>query len=447
MALLSYNGITIQFRELRTQEYSAVLQYDPTQKDPLYYHVTLTIAGVIQPYMISSNKPPVVGGVVFPGDRLGISIPNLQKVLLEPRQQLTYQVGPDIVLTSPLTTDFNQVLFSDCRGGPIPKHCRITEILGDKSALFSYSIETWVSTCDNYILSNRWSSSCSVDAEGYTTRTTTGLAITRKDYIDFAMVTIDVWRSYLFVPVSDGLQRVGIQVNQNEDGTELRYTVTDRQTTYGTGANSQISKIEGNVTIGGQSDHIPDVKDVIGGISLTRGFNFISSFGTSEIGTIKKTIWNALPRGRANAMVRVFGQQGSTKQYLTQVAINVLTDRLGPITLGGRLFTMSLYMTQDIGNQNPPFVELRGEFVVASLRQLALLLGVGGAAVFAGQMKLDIGIPTSNFLPTTPTTQLPDNNSRGTWLRQLTIQALNPTCELPEVPSIGGTLPDAQVYQ
>jgi hypothetical protein len=452
MALFTYNNITINFLELRTQEYSAELQYDPTHKDPLYYHVTLRLAGVIQPYMISSNKPPIIGGVRAPGDRLGISIPNLQRALLEPRQQLVYRVGPDVVLTSPLTLDTGQVLASDCRGGPIPGHCKITEIIGDKSAMFSYSIETWVSTCDNYILSNRWRSSCSIDQEGYTTRTTSGVAITRKDYIDFAMVNIDVWRQYLFVPVSDGLQRTGIQVNMNEDGTELNYTVTDRQTTYGTGNYPGISKIEGNITIGGQADHLPDVKDVVG--AAVPGFwesNIPSLYLWNRWSKAKTAAWNALPRGRANAMVRVFGQYGTPKNYLAQAAIACLVDRLQPIMVAGFLFTISCYLTQDIGTMNPPFVELRGEFVVGSIRQWALLFGAAGVGTFSGLMKLDIGIPNLGWGPTTPTTALPDNNSRGSWLRQLVTQALGPTCELPESPvstnNTGDPLPDAQVYQ
>jgi hypothetical protein len=462
VAQLIYNGVDLG-REIRTMSYSVEPVMDPlTGIDLLCQHVTIEVMVVVNPYWLATNKPGnLPAGELSPGtagDRMGLTMANLRRVLLEPRGLLVFNVGPDTSLTSPqIDPATSRPLPADCKNGPRPLYCRVTELLGDKSGFLFFGIETWVEDdCEAFVLSNRWASTCTVDQEGYTTRVTRGKTCFRSDFMHWERLTPDQFRALVIIPTQDDLQRVGLTVSPSADGLELDWQVVDQEVTYGTGnregfadplggvpaenqaPDSRITRIEGNTTHGGHIE-IHDLKGAatkVGG-SL-RKLAFGSGGGVPFVGPVVDLFMEVVPSCRANCLVRVFGQRRCSKKYMARVAMMVALDRFGGILTRSGAVVVGSYLMQDIGSQNAPFIELRLEFLTG-LQQLFVVLDPDTA--ITGGVRLDTELKTLGCRFETPPPELPySDNTRGSWVSSLAYQALSAGCPniQPPLPTTGG---------
>ena len=127
------------------------------------------------------GPPPTTVGV-GPGDRLGVTLSKPGEILRQHRQRLTYRVGADLVIDSPGVFADGTPVPCDPTNGPHVLDATVTPIIGDRTAVLVFEVETTICNCDKYILSNRYEQSVDIDAYGYTTRTTRGLVIARADF-------------------------------------------------------------------------------------------------------------------------------------------------------------------------------------------------------------------------------------------------------------------------
>ena len=188
----------------------------------LCFKVSIAVSTVVNPFNTATNKPAPLapgGGFGQEGDRLGISLDNLKDALSVPRQLLQVFTGNDLTLQSPDTGPTGATLSCDVQGGPYPGKANVHSVSGDKTAVLLWNIVTYVSPCNNYLLSNRWTPTVSVDTEGFSTRTIAGTARFRTDLLQYSGLTADSFRQWLIVPCSPTMRRVSVDyVTLSDDG-------------------------------------------------------------------------------------------------------------------------------------------------------------------------------------------------------------------------------------
>lgn len=225
---LTYNSIELQIEHIVSYEKRAV--YDPSGVDYLYTHHRLVVRAVWNPAATSN-----VGQVA------AISITELEAALMAPRQLLRLDVpnsggAVNNVLYSPLRDPVGDQYPCDANNGPKPISFSVVGVVGQKTMICDFAIETWVKNCaTNYsILSHRWEMSHQIDQNFLTTRTISGLAILRTDWLNQVgapQLSPDQYRGWLFHPVPDNYQRT-IQIQLSADNTSLRYVITDVEQVY-----------------------------------------------------------------------------------------------------------------------------------------------------------------------------------------------------------------------
>ncbi len=467
---LTYNDF--DFGPFNTHRFDIDPVYDPTGKDLLYQRIHITISAIVNPFATATNKitpDQPLGGIGIEGDRLGFSIDNLKDILSTPRQSLQVTVGNDLVIDCP--GDDGGIAFDcDPEGGPFPEIMKFEQIQGDKTSLLVWSVRCTVSPCNKYLLSNRWSASVSIDGEAKSTRTLSGTAIFRKDYLDFENLTADNFRLWLIAPTPFGMRRTAIAVDMPEDGASLNYRVTDEEVGYGIGQVGGITRVEGNVTCGANAafgglpqllmNAFPRAAPAVGRQIWNWGFPALSLLGDLTGGGSNAFLaaaagWAGIYSApKANALVKVFGQKGTSKQAMVNMAYNVIQDRFRPLSVAnkaaglGNLPILSAYVTQDVGSDNAPFMELRMEFLAVNLVALKAILDPSKAGLMMNfaNVYLDdtVPVPLTFGSPDLESPEYPfSNTTRGTWLGELAIAALKANaCTLPAVPTDQGETND-----
>ncbi len=251
--------LIIELGNLRTMEYTVEPMLDPTGKDFECARVTLEVQGIVNSIAIGTNKAFNAGGVAGRGDSLPFSMYNLRDWLMLPRQYINFSVAGQTILDSPQSLVGGGRMPCDVRGGPFPRRASYTPIIGDKSGILHYRVETYVTYSANALLSNRWTMDAHTDKHGVTSRTTHGRAVFSRDFLGQAGDVADDYRKWLIVPCPDRARRVDIAVEQNEDGSEIYYTVQDRDITFALGSASDIMEVTGAAT-GGVDYPIKDLK-------------------------------------------------------------------------------------------------------------------------------------------------------------------------------------------
>ncbi len=125
----------------------------------------------------------------------------------------------------------------DCKNGPFPKILGVHTALGaDQTLLVDWACETFINEAElndvrptAAMISNRFSQTHDVDADGYTTVTTEGTAIFRTDFVYAFPESPDLSRPFQFMPISQGFVRQNISVQGLPDVTGVRYAYQDRQ--------------------------------------------------------------------------------------------------------------------------------------------------------------------------------------------------------------------------
>lgn len=432
-----YAGVDMS--DIKTQTYSFEPVYDQNGMDFLWYKLRIEVVAVVHQAWAASHQTSA--GV---GDTMPYSLAYLPHILSQPRQKLYFSVGNDLVVESPPRLVNGTSMVEDCDHGPLTS-AKVLQINGDTSALISFQVETYLNDCGKYMVSNRWGTQIDVDDTGYTTRTTRGRAVFRADYLSYAGLTADHFRAYLFVPADAPLKRINIHVDQSPDGCTIDYAVVDREVNYGVG-NNEVLRIEGFATSGAHIE-IQSLKKAIevAGPGLIQGaFRAATTGGLSlpfDAPDAVKFVWNNLvPEGRASALVRVIGRKGADKEALAYVAMHAASSRYAPSWLLTDAIVAGAYVTQTLGDEDEPHVEVRLEFVVHHL----MIAFIFQPQTIFKLMNFGVGVPTLAWSATSPTPALGgSNNSRGSYIKSLVVQALSSPCAQPPLPGTPTNYPDA----
>jgi hypothetical protein len=475
MATLTYNGVVINLVRMIGWDSEQVRSFDGV--DYLYTKITISVAGVFNPYLnplpsttttISTNPlaPPPPG----PNQNaqpfyLGLQMQALLKeLLMAPRKQLVFTVGANTVINSPGQDTNGNNLECDANDGPIPLRCKVWQISGDKTANVIYSIETYLSDCNNVVLSNRWTVRSHTDIDAFTTRYINGVAKLRADLMRVDNLTADSFRGAYFPPVPQQFQRELVNATLSSDGTELRYQVQDIEMALAIGSDGvggrNVTRVEGTVTAGVE---FPDAVGVRGKTIKAAIAGAASAPATGGLSVwiagmyIGYQVVNAyIPTNKANCVIRVWGNRFALKSDLADVACAVAMERLlfGQGLTNLNIFgtvLVSAYMTQSIEDR---MVELRCEVLPNVLTNVATAINrldfgqlmnlnnpVSYNADDAGPFNgVNLNFASGDGL--NPAGECPTlfvNNDRGTWFGALLIQALGVSCSIPASPPANAT--------
>ena len=406
----------------------------------LWNKLTISVVSIVHSLWTASNKPPgglVAGGNMGrPGDRMGVSLALLPQLLNQARQQLLFRVGNDLVIESPPRLIDGTQLPCDCANGPFPSNVKVINIIGDESAIVSFTVETYLSSSNTFCVSNQWGIHQSVDDCGFMTRTIRGRAVFRADFMQLYRLTADHFRPYLFVPADAPLRRVSVDVDypEEDNGNVIDYTVVDKQVAYGLGASSPAVRTEGFATAGAHID-LPSAKaivkslpSIVGKIGLA-----FATGGASLLLDVPEVLNTIIPEGRGSGIFRVFGKVGANGKDLANIALQMGFSKFGSSLFGGKAIVVGAHVTQTVGSEDEPMVELRLEFYASSIL-ITFLFNPG--SVF-DLMNWNIGIPALGMTPTTATPLIGgSNNTRGQYVKGLVVQALGGPGQLPGVPGL-----------
>lgn len=399
--------------------------------------VTLDIVGLVSEVTIATNKPnPNVVGAVGKtrrtdpnnnGDRLPFTMVNIRDALMHPRRRIIYEVGGEVVLDLPRPDAAGDPAVCDARGGPFPERASFTGITGDKLAVLSYRVTGYDIRNDQILLSNAWSITNTVDANGYETRTVQGRACFRRDALESNRLSADDMRRHLAVPTPAGMRRMGVHVHAAANGHEVEYSFHDRQVSLGLGENSRVVSVTGSVTSGVVSP-IRNIADALGMPEKIFNQAVDNPFGMPGF------LWRGLVPVSTNvAVFRATGQKGVNRRLLSATAISFALDRFSPLALGqaipfaavaapplAKSTIVSIHVTHNADTDAPPWAEVRLEIMGLNLAVLTAIFTDEPEAI----MKLDEQIGgVASILQAAPT--LPaGGNTRGSTLARLVTQAL-----------------------
>ncbi len=251
MAELSYTikdnsgnerSLLLQIGQLNEFRETAV--YEESDTDQIYTHFFIDVTCVWNPSATASNQQrDALGALLVPGDDPMTSIAYLRQLLLTPRGFLLLTEGDITILSSGRfaivpPANIAQRFNTDCKNGPKPIDLKCVSMHGTKSIICRYQIETWLQEAggpldtypfDGAMLSNRWTAQHEVDDQFMTTKTVTGVATFRRDFLDQENLVVDDFRNRLRHPIPDNFKRFGITAAVRPDGLTVDYSFVDEE--------------------------------------------------------------------------------------------------------------------------------------------------------------------------------------------------------------------------
>lgn len=446
MANLTVGDFQFGLASFHLNEYTAEPVMDQTGLDLECTKITIDLHGVVNEVAIASNKA-IAGIPGSPGDPLPTTMVALRDYLMRPRQYIKFTVGGVTVLESPSIKPPQVEMPCDVRGGPFPQRASFTQTVGDKSAIIQFRVVTYVSYCTKYLLSNRWSLSSMIGQDGMTTRTVSGRATFRKDFLDYDGLVADDFRKWLIVPCPVDMRRIHVTVNEAADGASVDYSVVDSQVRYGTG-NLGILKVSGTVT-GGCETEIKSSSQLATKVGETVTHFVKAGFkGPLGIPDIFKGIssLNAfIPSSKFSAVARVDGRIGANQYKMSQVAIAVCLDRLKFVYTpdGGIGFVSRAFVTNGLGSEEAPYSQAVVDVYGISMKILKQTFMfrpnelINTISTFDDKVTQAAGV---EFSPNTPGARLPrSENTRGSQITRLMTQVLlsaDDSCAVPAAPPV-----------
>ena len=436
MAFLTYNGVTIE-EPFHTLLYSKDVKLDPSGTDYLYTVFRLHVRGIYNP------ESTVSGAGAPPTTDIAI-----RHALLTPRSTLIYSQHAlngqaSVVFTSP-----SGATGVDAHNGPIPLALNVTQVIGTKSWVIEYAIETYINentaATKSVLLSHRWRMEESIDQDYFTTRTITGRAIFRTDRLATLSAVPDDFRTYMAHPIPGGFRRESIHVAASEDGSELDYHLVDRQQAsicirFG------VSRIEATHTAGVTVPGLERiVSAAIGDIAaLGSALGKVGSAHDAP-GTFRNSAraysnlpsmqtWGNMPIRFDIVEVRVWGDPSSLRKVLTNVAMVVALGRFSEVQT--TVATKNLTVMHDLMGK---FVSVRLELMSGPL-QTAAPIGAGGTPLVLNAFPDSDDLSQIAVSITSGAAQSPpplgDNLSIGTYLARMAAQALSDPNDVPDTAS------------
>ena len=205
-----YNGVEISKPEITTIGCAAV--YDSADASVMFTRMTYRVKGIVatdQTYSMAEN-------LVY-----------LRQMLLAPRRGLEVVIGDDVINIG----DGYAVEAFDDVGGPKPRRCEFTEIIGTRYAYVTYEIEVGLQEgCDNTgsVISHVYTVSHDLDSRFYTTRTVRGTIRVRQTATP-PENNADVFRGLAAPALPAGFQRKSMTFLLSADQLQLDYTIQDKE--------------------------------------------------------------------------------------------------------------------------------------------------------------------------------------------------------------------------
>lgn len=495
MAVLTYGNVTLQV--LKTHHVATDDVYDESGLDYLWTRHTFDVTGLVNlantSYQAQQGNPAPVAQA---GQAPFLTVQAIRDTLALPRQPLLYQDEQNnVMVQSPPLAPVGANAFQpggglgvnvlpgtqldcDCDGGPKP--LRPAEVLAvhgaGKSVIVRFAVSTTVNDSIYWtaqgglkqqgqaapkppvILSNRWSTSESLDEGAYSTRTYAGRAVFRADLLrDLTITPNDGAGKRLAVPddfrsywanfnIPPGFQRRQVMVDQEPSGFAVRYRVVDTQLpvtlTDQRGYKLEVIQILGMASRGVEGmgveaafDAAEVAYEIAAGISVdpvASAAHATAAGLRAAIRSLHRTM-DFAPKSFDRYVITVSGQPGAKRQDLAKLCYKVLFNYLTAAdsffsstraTLALDLMGKWAQLTADIE---------RGPFFSSFVKGQGA--GVGGAVIdMQGRVPDDDGI--KDVTTTTPGTQPPfpsDSGKRGTALEWLVAQSLMyPYTEAPQ---------------
>lgn len=437
MAELTYNGIELKM--LRTINFASepVMSFDDV--DYLYSHITIECVGVWSPPLDIQSGSPVPLGLQMAA--------RLKEALEVPRKHLLFTVSGQTVIDLPAN-----LVECDSNNGPKPISARVLQITGDKTAIVSFAIECWDSDCSNTVLSNAWTVRTETTQDAFTVRYIDGMAKLDAAQVNLEGVTADNFRKSYFPACPTQFKRDVISATLSTDATELEYHVVDTELALAIGADGvggrNISRIEGMVTAGVErniGDFARWTAAISGELGKGTGGWFNPGAWPFMALSVALNTYNAIATNKANCSVRVYGNRLAIKQDMIDVACAVAMERLffGPFigsTNTADTVLASAYMTQSVSER---WVEVRCEVlppIATKIATTANAVNFGAIVNVAANYSGNFQGVSLNFVsgdangPTGDGPTMFNNNSRGSYMGALLVQALGVECSVPPLP-------------
>ncbi len=414
---LTYNGVELSIEHVVSYEQTPV--YDPSGVDYLYTHHRISVRSVWNPAAttdIGSNAAAT-------------AIESLRATLMTPRGVLEFSVpgypntavGTQPIIISPQLDPNDDRYPCDANNGPKPVGEPIITICGNKTAIVEFTVETWVNDCaaSRPILSDRWEMSQDIDEDCYTTRTVTGTAIFRTDWLASRIngplpASPDDFRGWLAHPIPNNFKRTRISVRVSSDNTTLQYSYVDVEQPSNIRAGFQrVTRIAVTVT---------------------------SHEGVSTMNPLRAGQF-AFPRRRLVFNIRVWGRRTATRADLGNAIAQIgARFRLNGATVMNQFIPAFFWQeTSFVYDAYNRYMECRADADASGIfARLTEVAGVGPFSFDGDPTSAEPVVTTANGPTSNPT----HFGTRGTWLQRCVAQVLSEPCTTPaEAPDQTEVLP------
>ncbi len=218
MSEVIYAGVKMPL--VKTNSFAQESVYSEDGLDYLYTKFTLDCRCLLTQDSLRVSRVPVQND-------LDLSIANIRKLLLQPRQNFRYSLrhggSPIIDVGGP-----------DPAGGPFPQGMDIIDIHGGNAAIVAFRIvahstdgcgDDRLSDRDKEVLSNRYMSTMSYDQDFFATRTVSGRIVFRGKQ----GIQPDCFRDLVMPELPKGFRRKSMTFQVASSGLSLSYTIVDEE--------------------------------------------------------------------------------------------------------------------------------------------------------------------------------------------------------------------------
>lgn len=429
----------------------------------VYNHATESSYRIVNRNPRQFPEPPAVTEVA------------LRHKLLQPRKTVWLRIGNDDLLLSP-----KQDAISDALNGPTPILCDVVQVIGTKTFIVRWGVETTISEQElfnvtvPFLVSNTWSMTFETSEDYFQTRTCRGRAQFRMDEIPVNLFQggaqqrtfPDDYLQYLLPPQISGFKRVHTESTAMPDGTAIEWSTVDEQQ-YANIRVRGVSRIEAYQTANVVRGDFFEATGSALGIASTIASLFTpvrggaaaqqyarhpavrTARGASTTASIMSASRNLFPHRSASIVVEVWGNPGVYRNTLLFAGLDIISSRLARFTAGptgavNGLYGLQIAVTQDLMR---PYVMLTAQVESGLLRQAFEFRVAGVRNTFVNTLDLNpydvdshiLGNGSVQVTPTTFPSPFPavdgvhvppeDSGARGFFLNRAFAQALRSETE------------------
>ncbi len=254
--------------------------------------------------------------------------------------------------TGVVTTDDSYE--ADATGGPHVLRCDIIEVVGVRSFVVRWTVETDLaeSTGDpaKVVLSHRWTSRADVSQDQMATRVIRGELVFRRDELLRRSLLADQFRRVFGWEVPQHFIRTGINVMEHSDGVTVEYEIVDTERHFNLGPGSPATRFEcfltGNVNAPSyQAERLlasvglatqfagtaasAAQNQAIGGARAQAGLFALVQTGISFASAALQVGMRTTPMFNHTIVVRAWGPRQKARMLLHFMCIEIAFGRLG----------------------------------------------------------------------------------------------------------------------